>query len=359
MSKMISMMGRRCVHSPAAALRATAISAVFLALLCGCHKGADEPHTAAAAGDSKVTAPAAAKEAAAQGTEAATKEPGAPPAVTLTPEQIEKAGVHTEPAKSIEFREETAGYGSVVAHETIAQAVAELVTARATQRLSSSVLARAHRLSGTPGAVSADVEETAAHQAAVDAAALTLTTQRLSGTLGMQPPWKGDVDSSTLRDLASGRIKLVRVTFPLGAWHGGTPASLRAAHIGAGVPGEGWKMTAVWDAPADATVPGRSFFALLRGSDVGEGERLLVWAPSGAPVAGVLVPAAAAVLSEGKYWCFVEEKPGSFQRTEIDTNKPTEGGYFVASGISAGDAVVTAAAGQLLARESSSGAEAE
>ena len=55
---------------------------------------------------------------------------------------------------------------------------------------------------------------------------------------------------------------------------GGNPSSLRAAHIGAGKP-TGWKMNPVWDAPADASVPGRSFFALLKGSDVGEGTAVL------------------------------------------------------------------------------------
>jgi len=116
-------------------------------------------------------------------------------------------------------------------------------------------------------------------------------------------------------------------------------------------------MNVVWDAPADATVPGRSFFALLKGSDAGEGERLLVWAPIGESVAGVVVPADAAVLSEGKYWCYLEKKTGTFVRTEIDTARPVPEGYFVTEGVAAGDKVVTTAAGQLLARESNSGSE--
>ena len=69
------------------------------------------------------------------------------------------------------------------------------------------------------------------------------------------------------------------------------------------------------------------------------------------PRAGVDVPAAAAVISAGKYWCYVEAKPGVFVRTEIDASTPTDGGYFVKDGVSPGDKVVTASAGQLLARE--------
>jgi len=76
-------------------------------------------------------------------------------------------------------------------------------------------------------------------------------------------------------------------------------------------------------------------------------------------VAGVVVPDAAAVMSEGKYWCYIEKKPGTFVKTEIDTARPVPEGYFVTEGVAAGDKVVTAAAGQLLARESNSGSEPE
>lgn len=340
--------------------RITAALGVGCVLLCGCHKAT----TTAADGSPADAKPAASaksqsdKETAGSKEDAGGKEKESPgEGVSLTPDQIEKLGIVTQTAQSIEYWDQASGYGVVVIHEPIAQAGAELATARATERLSRSALSRAKSLAGTPGAVSADVEETAAQKAAVDAAALKLTMQRMSSTLGMQPPWKDADGDATFQALASGNIKLVRVTFPLGTLSGGTPASLRAEHIGAGKPGAGWKMNVVWDAPADASVPGRSFFALLKGSDAGEGERLQVWVPIGAPVSGVVIPAAAAVLSEGKYWCYVEKKPGTFVRTEIDTARPTAEGYFVTGGVGAGDKVVTAAAGQLLAKESNSGAE--
>jgi len=317
-------------------------------LLWGCHKAPPTAAEAAPASDGKTgesAKPAGGKEEASEG-------------VVLTPDQVGKLGLATQTAQSSQYTEEASGYGVVVPHDAIAQAAAELVTAQATQRQSQSALSRAKRLSGTPGAVSADVEEAAVHQAAVDTAALTLTTQRLSTTLGLKPPWKNGENNAILQDLASGRIKLLRVTFPLGALSGGTPASLRATHIGAGKADQGWKMNAVWDAPADASVPGRSFFALLKGSDAGEGERLLVWAPIGM-ASGVVIPAAAAVMSEGKYWCYLEKKPGTYVRTEVDTGIPTADGYFVTEGVAAGDKVVVTAAGQLLAKESNSGAESD
>jgi hypothetical protein len=277
--------------------------------------------------------------------------------VSLTPDQMRKLGVVTQAAPATEYSEEAAGFGVVVNHETIAQAAAELATAQATERLSRSALSRARRLAGTPGAVSVDVEETAAQKAEVDAAALTLTTRRLSSMLGMNPPWKNGDRDAVLQDLAGGKIKLLRVTFPLGTLSGATPVSLRATHIGGNKPGMGWKMNVVWDAPADASVPGRSFFAQLVGSDAAEGERLQVWAPIGKSSSGVVIPAAAAVMSEGKFWCYIEKKPGTFERIEIDTTRPASDGYFVTEGVGAGDKVVTTSAGQLLAKESASGSE--
>jgi hypothetical protein len=95
-------------------------------------------------------------------------------------------------------------------------------------------------------------------------------------------------------------------------------------------------------------------------SDAGEGERLLVWAPGPqAAQRGVTVPAAALVISDGRYWCYVEDKPGHYLRREVATDKPVGAAYFVTQSIAAGDKVVTAQAGLLLARETNPSTEAD
>jgi hypothetical protein len=275
--------------------------------------------------------------------------------VALTPEKMAKLGLVTQVERSAENRAQVAGFGAVMPHETFGQAAAEIATARAAARQSRATLARQKTLAGTPGAVSGEVEDSAIRQAAVDEAALDLAYQRLTSTLGTNPPWKSG-DDRTLKELASGRVKLLRATFPLGALNNGTPASLRAARIGA-APSAGWMLRSVWNAPADANVPGRSFFALLKEGDAAEGERLEVWAPTGPATAGVLIADSAVVMSEGKYWCYVEKKPGTFMRVEIDAGRPTTGGYFVTDSVHEGDKVVTTGAAFLLAAESNSGAE--
>jgi hypothetical protein len=277
--------------------------------------------------------------------------------VVLTAEQVEKLGVTTEPAKASDYVQEVVGYAVVIPHDTVATAVAELATAQAAQEQSHAAAARAQRLTGTAGAMSADAVETANRQVAVDAAAFALAEHRLSSVLGVGPPGVVLRERSTLQDLASGKLKLIRATFPLGALRGAPPARLRAARLEASSVGgsqnsPGWILSTVWNAPADASLPGRSFFALLKGGDVSEGERLLVWAPGTGPaVRGVTVPATALVISAGKYWCYVERKPGVYARSEVLTDRPVGDGFVVTESIAVGDKLVTSAAGLLLARE--------
>ncbi len=250
-------------------------------------------------------------------------------------------------------------------HDAVAAAVAELTTAVAAQAQSRAAAGRAQRLAGTPGAMSADAVESAERQVASDNAAVALAQRRLSSVIGGGAP--GDIaQGALLQELGSGEVKLLRVTFPLGALHGVIPAALRAARLDSVTPGtpqtaQGWNLHRIWNAPADAALPGRSFFALFKAdAEVGEGERLLVWAPgTGSTQRGVLVPAAALVINGGKYWCYVEQQAGMYQRREVATDRPVGAGYFVTQGIVAGDKVVTAAAGLLLAREMNPSAEAD
>jgi len=289
----------------------------------------------------------------AEQTQAATKENAVAEAegVTLKPAEIEKAGIKTTPAAATRHAPETNGYALVITREAIAQAVAELNTAAALERQSRAALARSRGLSGTPGATSVEAQEAAERQAAVDHAALMLAERRLSAVYGRSAPWKDNYASPELSALASGEIKLARVTFPLGALGSGVPATLRLAHLGDSPSSKSFETRTVWSAPADVLLPGRSFFAVLKGSDVSEGERLLARVAVGAAESGVVIPFAAVLMSGGKYWCYVEKKPGLFVRTAIDPSVPTDEGYFVKEGVEAGARIVTTSAGQLLAQE--------
>jgi hypothetical protein len=285
--------------------------------------------------------------------------------VTLTSEDVGKLGVATEVAESSDYVPEVVGYAVVVPHDTVAAAVAELATASAAQRHSRAVAARAQHLTGTPGAMSAEVVESSERQLETDTAALALAEHRLSSLIGGGPLGGGTAESSTLEGLASGKLKLVRATFPLGALRGAAPTGLRAARLDASSPDStqispGWILHQIWNAPADMSLPGRSFFAVLKDSDVSEGERLLVWAPGTGPaVHGVMVPAAALVISGGRYWCYLERGSGVYARREVAIDRPVGNAYVVTRNIALGDRIVISAAALLLAREMNPGTEAD
>lgn len=279
--------------------------------------------------------------------------------VSLKPDEIEKSGIVAAAVVAATHAPESTGYAVVLTRETIAQAVAELTAAAAVERQSRAALERTRQLAGTPGAASVELQESAQRQAAVDHAALLLAQRRLSAAFGRNAPWKDDYQSPELTALATGERKLARVTFPLGALGSATPAAVRLAHLGGPSGGRSVESLALWNAPADASIPGRSFFAILKGTDAAEGERLVARAPVGPATAGVVIPFPAVVISAGKYWCYVEAKPGLFVRTEVDTTMPTDDGYFVTAGIAPGAKVVTSSAGELLARETNPGGAAE
>jgi hypothetical protein len=305
------------------------------------------PDTKEVAGDTTGAADDTKGAAASDGTKGA--------AVALTAGQIKKLALVTEAAKSAKYSSETAGFGVVVPHEPIATAVAELVATRATARQVQSALVRQQHLAGTLGAVSAEVLEGSVQQNAVAIAQLHLSQQKLTALVGQDPPW-ADSDNAALGNLATGKLKLLRMTFPQDVMWEKMPWQVRAAHIGASEPAKSWATKKIWNAPADAAVPGRSFFALLDGRYAAEGERLQVWASTGEPEEGVVVPLAAILMHESKYWCYVEKEPGKFSRIEVDVDRPTAGGYIVLGRIAQGDELVVSAVSQLLAQETHSGA---
>jgi hypothetical protein len=186
-----------------------------------------------------------------------------------------------------------------------------------------------------------------------------LAQQKLTSTLGQDPPWKDPADSGELQALATGKSKLVRITLPVEALGDRLPGSIRVARIDAAQGGKSWHLGLIWRAPADATVPGVTLFATLSGADLAEGEHLLAWVPAGPTESGVAIPAAAAVVSGGRFYCYVERKPGSFERIEFDPGRAVDDGYFVKDGIVVGDKIVVTGAGQLLARETNPSKEAD
>jgi hypothetical protein len=276
------------------------------------------------------------------------KEAAETPGITLKAEEISSLGITVQPATAAQFSNRISGYGVVTALDAIAQADSEFLTAQAAAAQSQAAAARARSLStGEEAAISREQVEVAQSKAAADAAALALARRKTEAAFGLRSPWRDAATrQAAMRRLASGAAVLVRVTFP--ATGGAVPTTLEISRMG--TDGKSWTARTIWDAPADAAVPGRSFYALVQGSDLAQNERVTAAIPTGAAQTGAKIPAKALLFGESESWAYLQTGAHTFLRTKVDISRPLSDGYFVTN-IKPGDKMVVDGAGLLLARE--------
>jgi len=276
--------------------------------------------------------------------------------VTLKAEEVQSLGLTVQPAASAQYQGQISGYGVVTALDAIAQTDSDFLTAQATAAQSQAAAARARSLaSGEEAAISREQLEAAQSRAAADQAALALARRKSEAAFGLNSPFRDpEARARAMGEFASGTAVLVRVTFP--ATGGEAPRRLIISRMGADA--KSWTATTIWDAPADPSVPGRSFYAILRGSDLAQNERVTAAIPSGAPQAGAKIPAHAVVFGESEAWVYEQTGPRTFLRTQVDISRPMGDGYFV-SNVKPGQKIVVDGAGLLLAHEVNPSTEAE
>lgn len=284
------------------------------------------------------------------------KEAGETQGLTLKDEEIKSLGVTVQTATPAQFRGRIDGYGVVTPLDAIAQADSEFLTAQAAASQSAAAANRARSLStGEEAAISREQLEVAESKASADAAALALARRKTEAAFGLHSPWRdADTRQAAMRRLASGEAVLVRVTFP--AIGGAAPKTVEISRMGADH--KSWSSHAIWDAPADAAVPGRSFYALVEGSDLAQNERVTAAIPTGTAQAGAKIPAHALVYGESEVWAYVQKDAHTFLRTKVDITRPVDDGYFVTT-IKPGEKLVVDGAGLLMAREINPSTEAE
>jgi hypothetical protein len=289
--------------------------------------------------------------------------------VRLDAGTIARLGIQTTKIQMAQNRTETTGFGVVIAFDTLAQVDSDLTTAEVAAENSAAAAARARALFSADTAISRQALETAERQAASDAAALALAQRKAVIAWGPNVPWRNARERSALLGrLSSGDAALARVTFPPNAVGDTIPSSFKFERVDATKGSAGWNSGAVWSAPADPTVPGRSFYAIVeRARNLLPGERLRVYLSAAKTQQGVVIPSAAVLIAEGKAWYYDDEHisppiPAApleiFTRRMLDMSQPTKEGYFVPDGM-AGQVVVIEGAGLLLARETGSSEEEE
>ena len=284
------------------------------------------------------------------------KEKAEAPGITLKAEEVSSLGITLQPAVAAQFASRLGGYGVVAALDTIAQADSDVLTAQAAAAQSQAAAARAQSLaSGEDAAISREQLEVAQSKATADSAALALARRKTEAAFGLHSPWRDAATrQAVMRRLAAGDAVLVRVTFP--ATGDAVPRLLEISRMGADT--KSWTSRTIWQAPADAAVPGRSFYALVEGSDLAQNERVTAAIPTGTPQSGAKIPAKAVVFGESEAWVYVQTAAQTFVRTRVDISHPLGDGYFV-TGIKPGDKLVIDGAGLLLARELNPSTEVE
>ena len=276
--------------------------------------------------------------------------PAAGRAVMLSSGDIQRLGLRIAPVVPATYTPRVHGYGVVLDLGALATADAGIASAQAAATQSAADLARARALYTQGGAISKQALDAAQKQATSDETSLLLARRQGIVQFGPKLPWRSG-DRSILAELTSGRAVLVRATFPLDSLDTTQPPEISVSHLGTGQSDMRWTTKKIWSAPADPTIPGRAFFALIAGSNLQSGEHVLAYAPTGASMNGWRIPSEAMVLNDEKAWCYLQIAPGQFQRLQINPELTLTGGYFTPSLLARGRAVVVRGTGLLLARE--------
>jgi hypothetical protein len=278
----------------------------------------------------------------------------------LSDEEIANLGIATVPAEMAEYAPEVQGFGTVVPFGEIAQSDADIATAQAAVTQTDAARDRARALYEGIGALSRESLDLAERDATASEAQLALAKRSAAAKFGRDAPWLNPQrQANILGRLTSGRAVVIHGTFPLGVFGGVFPKRLTFSHLDQSADGHVWESDEIWEGPADTSVPGRSVFALVDGSDLAESERILIGAPGGAPETGIRIPPDAVLISEGAAWFFVREPGGAFTRHALDLSKAMPGGYFAGNEIAPGELIVTNGASLLLARELNPSTEVE
>ncbi len=277
--------------------------------------------------------------------------------VAIDAEQAAQIGLRTQPLADAQYMPRVTGYGTVESLDGVAQHQADIATASAAASESRAALSRTQNLSKDQ-AVSQQEVDAAVRTSASDDAALALARRKAIAAFGKDAPWLNG-RPEILNRLTNGQLSLIHASFTIGALPPGLPEYLEMTPLNRNEPQQPVRSVQVWNAPADASVPGRSFFALVPGGAFAEGQRLTVSAPAGTAQAGVLVPSDAVLLSENSAWYYAKASDGSYVRHPLDLSAPLPGGYFAHDDVKPGDTVVTEGAGLLLARELNPSTEVE
>jgi len=275
-----------------------------------------------------------------------------------------QSGIVVTSLEASSHQEERKGYGTVMdvddliaLRKDMATAQAEVDKAQAHLEASRQEYERAQALHAD-NRISSDKALQAAtaawHTDAANARAAQAARRALEGTARQRwgpvlATWVFEASPDFDR-LSQRQEVLLQITIPPDVALASAPptASIQAA--------DGTRSAARLVSPAPRTDPriqGLSFFYLAPARSQGllPGMNVLAYLPVGPPVQGVRVPAAAVVWWQGTAWVYVQKDSNHFMRRAIATEMPVPEGWFVSTGLAAGDSIVVRGAQLLLSEE--------
>jgi hypothetical protein len=285
--------------------------------------------------------------------------------INLSAEARKQSGIATTRLQAADYRGTLAAYGSVLSIDPLLELRTRYLAARAEAdivRASLAISRQEHQRlvqlnsdnrnvsDRAVAAAEAALKTEEAKLASAETAAASLRdTMRQQGgeTLAAWFTEGGE----PMQSLVQSRTMLVRVTLPSET---ATPDRNSLLTIEPpGAQGKAVKASFVSAAPqTDAVIQGKTWYYRAPADNLRAGMHVTVRsAGQGKAASGVVVPNPAVVWYAGKAWVYRKEGEDRFFRREINTENDAGDGWFVASGLEAGDELVTSGTQLLLSEE--------
>lgn len=157
--------------------------------------------------------------------------------------------------------------------------------------------------------------------------------------------------SKSLEQLLNYREVLIQITLPFNTAEPKADSSIRVSPTGT----QSKSVDAIFISASprtDSTIQGKTYFYRAPSDNLRTGMRVSVqWQEPGRAADGVIVPNTAVIWYGGKAWVYKKEAEDKFKRLPISTEQETNGGWFNAGNLQAGEEVVTNGAQLLLSEE--------
>jgi hypothetical protein len=270
--------------------------------------------------------------------------------ITMSDELQGDMGIQAANPAALRLSPEVKGYGRVLDPAPLAALMTELASAQAACLASSNEFARLKTLEGQ-GNASTRALQAADAAAQRDQLAVQSAQDRLVLSWGKALVEEPNL-AACIQSLSALDTVLVRIDLPVGEKLE-TPAGARIVTLS----GNTVDAAFVGLSPnVDPQMQGRGFNFQVRSnaSRLAPGEAVVGYLKvPGEPLTGVVIPREAVVRAEGAGWVYLLDKSAAeaFTRTEIALDHPTEAGWFLTKGVSAGQYVVIKGAQQLLSIE--------